>query len=137
MSSRSGSYPFPANSEGVLDIASAFGFVLPPVCLLDCGTASYATNSQAGSPIWRRWWRSFQMLHQRGRDLIGQRQFQGRGGLALLDSQDALSLMDVVEGDGNHFAGVGSNQQKHRVVAQTHGRCRVQGLQKSANRFPR
>jgi hypothetical protein len=45
------------------------------------------------------------MLHQRGQDLIGERQFQRRGCLALVDSQDALSPMDVVEGDGHYLAG--------------------------------
>src|SRR5665647_571337 len=48
-----------------------------------------SAHSQEDSPIWCRWWRAFQMLHQRGQDLIGERQFQRRGGLALVDSQDA------------------------------------------------
>ncbi len=59
-----------------------------------------SAHSQEDSPIWCWWWRSFQMLRQRGQDLIGERQFQRRGGLALVDSQDALSPMDVVEGNG-------------------------------------
>ena len=39
------------------------------------------------------------MLHQRAQDLIGQRQFQRRGDLALVDSQDALSPMEYAAGD--------------------------------------
>ena len=59
------------------------------------------------------------MLHQRGQNLIGKRQFQRRGGFALVDSQDALSPMDVIEADADNLAGtqsVGGYQQKHRVV---------------------
>ena len=76
--------------------------------LRDSGRFQHAhgsAHSQEDSPIWCRWWRLFQMLHQRGQDLIGERQFQSRGGLALVDLQDALSPMDVVEGDGDHLAG--------------------------------
>ena len=79
------------------------------------------------------------MLHQRGQDLIGERQFQRRGGLALMDSQDALSPTDVVEADGNDLAGaqsVGSDQQKHRVVAQAHGRCPCPWIAKVSELFP-
>src|ERR1051325_3943650 len=99
-----------------------------------------SAHSQEDSAIWWRWWCLFQMLHQRRQDLIGERQFQRRGGLALVDSQDALSPMDIVESDGHHLAGaqsVGGDQQKHRVVTQAHGRCLVHGLQKCANCFPR
>ena len=58
-----------------------------------------SAHSQENSPIWCRWWRSFRMLHQRAQDLIGQRQFQRRGDLALVDSQDALSPMEYAAGD--------------------------------------
>ena len=57
-----------------------------------------------------------------------------------MDSQDALSPMDVVESDGHNLAGtqsVGSDQQEHRVITQAHGRCLVHGLQKCAYCFPR
>src|SRR5947207_12544674 len=56
--------------------------------------AQGSAHSQEDSPIWCRWGRSFHMLHQRGEDLIGERQIQRRGGLALVDSQDALSPMN-------------------------------------------
>lgn len=70
--------------------------------LRDSGRFQHAhgsAHSQEDSPIWCRWWRSFQMLHQRGQNLIGERQLQRRRGLALVDPQDALSPMDIVEGD--------------------------------------
>ena len=57
-----------------------------------------------------------------------------------MDSQTALPPTDVVEADGNDLAGaqsVGSDQQKHRVVTQPHGRRRVDGSQKCTNCLPR
>jgi len=80
------------------------------------------------------------MLRQRGRDFIGQRQFQRRRGLGLVDSQTALSPANVIEGEGYYFTGpqsVGGNQQKHRIVAQSHSRGFVNGSQECADRLPR
>jgi hypothetical protein len=44
------------------------------------------------------------MLHKRGQNLIRERQFQWRGSLALMDSQDPQPPADVVEADGNDLA---------------------------------
>src|SRR3989442_1771909 len=81
--------------------------------------ADGSAHSQENSAIRCRWWRPLQVLYKRGQDLIGERQFQRRGGLALMDSQDALSPTDVVEADGNDLAGaepIGGDQEKHRIV---------------------
>src|SRR6266481_4654093 len=91
-------------------------------------------------PAIRRWgWRSLQMLYQRGGNLVGQWQFQGRGNLALADSQAALSPANIIERHGHHLTdaqSVCSNQQDHRVVAQSHRRGSVDGSQKGADRLP-
>ena len=60
------------------------------------------------------------MLHQRGRSFAGERQFQRRRCLPLMDVQNALSPADVLKADGDDLTGpqsVGSNQQEHGVVA--------------------
>src|SRR5580693_4784253 len=52
--------------------------------------AEGGAHAQKNSPIWSGRRRPFQMLHERGQDLIGEREFQRRGGLALVDSQDTV-----------------------------------------------
>ena len=102
--------------------------------------ANGGAHSQEDPAIrWGRW-SPLQMLHHCGRDFIGQRQFQKRRGLGLVDSQTALSPANVIEGEGYYFTGpqsVGGNQQKHRVVAQSHSRGSVNGSQECADRLPR
>ena len=57
-----------------------------------------------------------------------------------MDSQPALSPADVVQTDGNDFAGaesVGGDQQKHRVVAQPHRGLPVDAFQQRRYGVPR
>src|SRR5215831_428712 len=80
-----------------------------------------------------------QMLDQRGGNLVGQRQLQGRGSLALVDTQTTLPPAKVIEGDGHYFTdaqSVGSDQEKHRVIAQPHSRGSVYASQKILDRLP-
>src|SRR5215469_346576 len=102
--------------------------------------ANRGTHSHEDPATGRGRWSPLEMLHQRGRDFIGQRQFQRRRGLGLADSQTALSPAKVIEAEGYYFTGpqsVGGNQQKHRVVAQSFSRGLVNGSQEGADRLPR
>src|SRR5467141_869656 len=67
-------------------------------------TADRSAHSQEDPAIGRRRWSPLQMLHNRGRDFVGQRQFQGRRSLMLMDSQTALSPAKVIKCDSHHFA---------------------------------
>src|ERR1035438_10371900 len=76
--------------------------------LRDRGGFQYAhgsAHSEEDSAVRRRRRGSLQMLYQRRHNLIGERQFQRRGGLTLMDTQDALPPADVLQADGNHLAG--------------------------------
>ncbi len=56
-----------------------------------------------------------------------------------MDSQTALSPVNVIEGDGYHLAGTQSmsgNQQKNRIIAESHRRSSVNGSQKGTDRLP-
>src|SRR6267154_719114 len=58
----------------------------------------------------------------------------------LADSQTTLSPVNVIEGHGYNLVGTQSirgNQQKHRVVSQSHGRGSVNGSQKGTDHLPR
>src|SRR6516162_11478512 len=79
------------------------------------------------------------MLHQRIGDFPGQRQFQKRGSLTLMNSQTGFSPTNVIEGNSCYLAApqsVGRHQQEHRVVAQPLCRGSVNGPQQGTNCLP-
>src|SRR5262249_49855827 len=67
--------------------------------------AQWRAHTQENSAIGCRRWCSFQMLHERGQDLISERQFQWRGSLTLMNAQNAVPPTDVLKTDGNDLAG--------------------------------
>ena len=57
-----------------------------------------------------------------------------------MDSQTALSPTDIVQADGDDLAGaesISGNQEKHRVVAQSHAGLRVYAFQERCDGVPR
>src|SRR2546426_11568292 len=57
----------------------------------------------------------------------------------LMDAKTALFPTDVIERNGHHLAGaetVSGDQEQHRVVAQPHGRRRIDRSQKRLHRIP-
>src|SRR5215831_3935616 len=82
--------------------------------------------------VWRRWRTALQVLRQGRCHLVGERQFQGRSRLSLVNVEYPLSPCDIVQREFHHFAGpqaVRGDQEKHRVVAQPNVRREIKRLQ--------